>query len=96
MKSRSVELHSHYRTRTAARKEPKKTVIYACDSKREEMRCGGLGDRFKGFVSSFVLAVLLDAEFLACWDWPVRMTFAIAGSKVTCTIMCRSTDTRGH
>ena len=80
IKSRSFELHSQYRLRMAAQKAPKRTVIYACDSRREEMRCGGLGDRFKGFVSSFVLAMLLDADFRACWDWPVRTIVAVPGS----------------
>ena len=42
-------------------------VIFTCT--RAEL-CGGLGDRFKGFVSTFVLAVLLNARFVVLWDTP--------------------------
>lgn len=42
-------------------------IIFTCT--RMEA-CGGLGDRFKGFVSTFILAVLLHAEFAVAWDAP--------------------------
>lgn len=42
-------------------------IIYTCT--KSEV-CGGLGDRFKGFVSTFILAVLLNAEFAIAWDTP--------------------------
>ena len=36
--------------------------------------CGGLGDRLKGFASTFILGLLLDAEFVVDWTHPVSDT----------------------
>lgn len=40
--------------------------------------CGGLGDHLKGFASTFILALLLDAEFVVEWTYPVSSTHLIA------------------
>ena len=58
-----------YRSRLAVEEHALRKVVYVC---APPARCGGLGDRFKGFVSTFVLALLLDAEFVICWTGPVR------------------------
>lgn len=46
----------------------RKRIAYTC---ADGDLCGGLGDRLKGFASTFVLALLLDAEFVVEWTHPV-------------------------
>ena len=70
MRERSTELYAQYKTRLAAQHQPRR-VIFACDDKAA--MCGGLGDRLKGLVTTFVLALLMDAEFYASWETPVRV-----------------------
>ena len=69
LRERSAGLFDAYRRHLAAAPQPLRTVVYTCDIDRS---CGGLGDRFKGFVSAAVLAILLDADFRAYWEQPVR------------------------
>ena len=64
---KSDELVTQYKERLDASRP--RTVIFVCD---HSWVCGGLGDRIKGFVSTFVLALLLDARFSASWEVPVR------------------------
>lgn len=47
-----------------------KRIAYTC--KGGDL-CGGLGDRLKGFASTFLLALLLNAEFVVEWTYPVRL-----------------------
>lgn len=61
------ELLARYKERLAASRP--RAVIYVCN---HSWPCGGLGDRIKGFVTTFVLALLLDARFSASWEVPVR------------------------
>ena len=63
----STELYATYKGRLAAQPSSSKKVVYVCDPHG----CGGLGDRLKGFISSFILALLMDAEFCAFWELPV-------------------------
>ena len=78
MKSKATELQALYMGRLAAQTASPRKVVYACKTSG----CGGLGDRLKGFVFTFILAILLDAEFLAYWEHPVR------------TILCLCTCSR--
>ena len=64
---RTDQLLAQYKERLAASRP--RTVIFLCD---HSWTCGGLADRIKGFVSTFVLALLLDASFSASWEVPVR------------------------
>ena len=48
----------------------RKRIAYTCASGD---LCGGVGDRLKGFASTFVLALLLDAEFVVEWTSPVSV-----------------------
>ena len=69
LKGRSASLFDAYRNHLAAAPQPLRTVVFTCDV---DHSCGGLGDRFKGLVSAAVLAILLDADFRAYWEEPVR------------------------
>ena len=71
MRERSRELYAQYKNRLATQHQPRRKVIFACDDKAA--MCGGLGDRLKGLVTTFVLALLLDAEFYVSWETPVRL-----------------------
>ena len=51
-----------------------KRIAYTC---KEGDLCGGLGDRLKGFASTFLLALLLNAEFVVEWTYPVRLHFLL-------------------
>ncbi len=64
LSNRGQQLHSLYQSKL--QKESQK-IIFAC-TKGEV--CGGLGDRLKGFVSVYILAVLLNAEFAIAWNVP--------------------------
>lgn len=57
-----------HKDRLAAAKTPPRHFVYSCS---RQYACGGLGDRFKGFVSTWVLALLLDAHFAVRWVMPV-------------------------
>lgn len=61
---RGHQLHTLYQSSV---EKGSQKIIFTCT--RSEM-CGGLGDRFKGFVSTYILAVLLNAEFAVAWDTP--------------------------
>lgn len=69
LRQRSAALFDAYRSHLAAAPQPLRTVVFTCDV---DHSCGGLGDRFKGLVSAAVLAILLDADFRAYWEHPVR------------------------
>ena len=74
LKQRSAALFNAYRSHLAAAPQPLRTVVFTCDV---DHSCGGLGDRFKGLVSAAVLAILLDAEFRAYLEHPVRCLSSI-------------------
>lgn len=58
-----------HRSAIGAQGLSRKRLAFTC---AEGDLCGGLGDRLKGFVSAFILALLLDAEFVIEWTHPVR------------------------
>ena len=66
---RATELYNAYRSRMVTLPARPRKLIFTCNS---AALCGGLGDRLKGLASTFVLAVLTDAEFMVDWEEPVR------------------------
>ena len=69
IQERATELYNAYRSRLVTLPARPRKLIFTCNS---AALCGGLGDRLKGLVSTFVLAVLTDAEFMVDWEEPVR------------------------
>ena len=69
IQERATELYNAYRSRLVTLPARPRKLIFTCNS---AALCGGLGDRLKGLASTFVLAVLTDAEFMVDWEEPVR------------------------
>lgn len=69
IQERAAEIYGTYRSRLLTLPARPRKLVFTCNS---AALCGGLGDRLKGLVSTFVLALLLDAEFLIDWEEPVR------------------------
>ena len=69
IQERAAEINGMYRSRLLTLPTRPRKLVFTCNS---AALCGGLGDRLKGLVSTFVLALLLDAEFLVDWEEPVR------------------------
>ncbi len=69
IQERAAEIYGMYRSRLLTLPTRPRKLVFTCNS---AALCGGLGDRLKGLVSTFVLALLLDAEFLVDWEEPVR------------------------
>ncbi|EIE18056.1 hypothetical protein COCSUDRAFT_83608, partial [Coccomyxa subellipsoidea C-169] len=68
LKEKGDDLFALYRGTILANDSKRKKIAYTCGSGD---LCGGVGDRLKGFASTFVLALLLDAEFVVEWTSPV-------------------------
>ena len=69
IQERATELYNAYRSRLVTLPARPRKLIFTCNSAE---LCGGLGDRLKGLASTFLLAVLTDAEFMVDWEEPVR------------------------
>lgn len=69
-----------YRSTVKMQGALRKRLAYTCT---QQDLCGGLGDRLKGFASTFVLALLLNAEFVVEWTHPVRIKIAASHCKIT-------------
>jgi hypothetical protein len=52
------------------RKNSSSLIVFACDS---SFPCGGLGDRMKGLVTAFVMALVTNSEFMVQWNSPVPL-----------------------
>ncbi len=69
MQQRAAAVYGSYRSRLIMLQQRPRVLIYTCN---KAQLCGGLGDRLKGLVSTFVLALLTDSEFMVDWEEPVR------------------------
>ena len=63
------------RSTLLAKGSTNRRIAYTC---ADGDLCGGLGDRLKGFASTFILALLLDAEFVVEWTHPVSLPLPFA------------------
>ena len=58
---------------TAASDKSQKTLIYSCESHKKGHFCGGMGDRFRGIISSFYLGLLTKRKFALYHPKPVAL-----------------------
>ena len=79
IQERATELYNAYRSRLVTLPARPRKLIFTCNS---AALCGGLGDRLKGLASTFVLAVLTDAEFMVDWEEPVRDLCVDCGARL--------------
>lgn len=93
--SKDGEHHdSSSKPRAASRKAPIKRLIYSCEAHRAGKLCGGMGDRFRGMVSSAFLALLSRRRYELFHPVPVPLQSLLSPRFIPWvpTIRRKSTD----
>ncbi|CUG88664.1 membrane-associated protein, putative [Bodo saltans] len=58
-----INRHDTCRSRLAAESSSERVLMYSCESDKAGHFCGGMGDRFRGMITVFMLALLSDRRF---------------------------------
>lgn len=75
--ARYIESHQTLNTSRAGGSQPQVVgagrLIYSCESNKRKHFCGGMGDRFRGIISSFYMALLSNRRFEIYSPVPVAL-----------------------